>query len=204
MAPTDPVTDEPEACPYLGLPDDHRTRFTFATPAHRCHVNPKPSPIDLGHQGSYCLSSDFPTCKRFRAPAAAIGARAEPARKADRAVATAISEAPSPVAPAPAPTVRSPTPISDARSRLPALAPTVAVASSTRRLSVRHVVLLLLVLLAAAVLIGAIATGTIGLRPGGGAPGAMAPSPGPSQTIHVAQTGESLSRSRLSTIGALP
>jgi LysM repeat protein len=64
------MTDEPETCPYLGLPDDPRTRFTFATPAHRCHVKREPSPIDLGHQGAYCLSSDFPKCRRFRAPPA--------------------------------------------------------------------------------------------------------------------------------------
>jgi LysM repeat protein len=64
------MTDEPETCPYLGLPDDPRTRFTFATPAHRCHVKREPSPIGLGHQGTYCLSRDFPSCKRFRASAA--------------------------------------------------------------------------------------------------------------------------------------
>jgi hypothetical protein len=57
---------EPEACPYLGLPDDERTRFLFATPAHRCHVKRKPATIDLDHQGRYCLSTRFAACPRFK------------------------------------------------------------------------------------------------------------------------------------------
>jgi hypothetical protein len=57
---------KPEACPYFGLADDPRTRFTFADPAHRCHVRAKPMPINLGHQGAYCLTTGYPTCERFR------------------------------------------------------------------------------------------------------------------------------------------
>ena len=60
---------EPVICPYLGLPEDQRTRFAFATPAHRCHVKRKPGVIDLQHQGQYCLTSGFTACPRFRAPA---------------------------------------------------------------------------------------------------------------------------------------
>ena len=105
------MTDQPIACPYLGLPDDPRTRFSVAMPAHRCYVNRKSSPIDLGHQGVYCLSSDFPACKRFRAPAAAIGAKAESARTAGPAVVTAIQGVPSPVAPAPVPVAPAPVPV---------------------------------------------------------------------------------------------
>ena len=67
----DLATAEPEVCPYLGLPDDPRTRFTFADPAHRCHVGAKPIAIDLGHQGAYCLTTGYPACKRFRLPKAA-------------------------------------------------------------------------------------------------------------------------------------
>ena len=59
---------EPVACPYLGLLEDDRTRFLFATPAHRCHVKRKPGLIDLQHQGRYCLSNEFAACPRFRAP----------------------------------------------------------------------------------------------------------------------------------------
>jgi hypothetical protein len=58
----------PESCPYLGLPDDPRTRFSFADPAHRCHVKPKLVPIDLGHQGSLCLTPQYPACKRYVPP----------------------------------------------------------------------------------------------------------------------------------------
>ena len=60
---------EPVACPHLGLLEDDRTRFLFATPAHRCHVKRKPGLVDLQHQGRYCLSNEFPACPRFRAPA---------------------------------------------------------------------------------------------------------------------------------------
>lgn len=64
----DLATAELEVCPYLGLPDDPRTRFTIADPAHRCHVGAKPIAIDLGHQGLYCLTTGYPACKRFRLP----------------------------------------------------------------------------------------------------------------------------------------
>jgi hypothetical protein len=53
------------ACPYLGLPDDPRTRFAFATVAHRCFAKRRSASIMLSHQGSYCLSAAFPTCDRF-------------------------------------------------------------------------------------------------------------------------------------------
>jgi LysM domain len=79
------AASERATCPYLGLPDDPSTRFSFAAPAHRCFARSKPSSISLGHQGAYCLSSDFPMCDRY--PAAAMTARA----------------AASPAAPAPAP-----------------------------------------------------------------------------------------------------
>ena len=62
----------PEACPYLGLADDPRTHFAFATPGHRCHVKAKQIPIDLGHQSSYCLSTRYPACVRFRSPRAPV------------------------------------------------------------------------------------------------------------------------------------
>lgn len=64
-----PVT-EPEHCPYLGLADDRKTRFSFPVQAHRCHAGAKPASIDLAYQGTYCLSSRYPTCSRYHAPAA--------------------------------------------------------------------------------------------------------------------------------------
>lgn len=63
----DLASAEPEVCPYLGLPDDPRTRFTLADPAQRCHVKAKPIAIDLGHQAAYCLTADHRACNRFRA-----------------------------------------------------------------------------------------------------------------------------------------
>jgi LysM domain. len=65
---------QPGACPYLGLPDDPATRFSFADQAHRCHVTSKPVPVDLGHQGAFCLTAEYPTCKRFPKVAASPAA----------------------------------------------------------------------------------------------------------------------------------
>ena len=62
LAPAEPVT-----CPLLGMPDDPRTRFSFATPSHRCYAGSQPSVIDLGYQGTFCLAAAFPECGRFRA-----------------------------------------------------------------------------------------------------------------------------------------
>ena len=74
---------EAVACPYLGLLEDQRTRFAFATPAHRCHVKRKPWRVDLDHQGRYCLSSEFTACPRFRAPAPNPAAPRQGARSRD-------------------------------------------------------------------------------------------------------------------------
>lgn len=57
---------EPVTCPLLGLTDDPRTSFMFATPSHRCYAGSKPSLIDLGHQGTFCLTAAYPECSRFR------------------------------------------------------------------------------------------------------------------------------------------
>ena len=59
------------ACPYLGLVQDSRTHFAFATPAHRCHAKRRPAPVDLRHQATFCLTPGFPACKRFPAGAGA-------------------------------------------------------------------------------------------------------------------------------------
>ena len=95
----DPVKTEQAACPYLGLPDDPSSRFSFATPAHRCHVKRKPSTIDLGHQGAFCLSSEFRACSRYIAPALAIDASAKPERTSDPEVAPPLVPAPAAVRP---------------------------------------------------------------------------------------------------------
>ena len=64
VSPADPATQV--TCPLLGIPDDPRTRFTFATPSHRCYASSKADPIDLVHQGVYCLAARHPECGRFR------------------------------------------------------------------------------------------------------------------------------------------
>jgi hypothetical protein len=176
MAPTDPMTDEPQACPYLGLPDDARTRFSFATPAHRCYVKRKPSEIELAHQGMYCLSSGFRACNRFRA-AATVAVRAEVAHSTAGAI-NSPRDSPSPTVPLPASGVLQPTQIAAGPSLPPVLRPTVKVVASTglhtqiqssdaspkrdRGLSPRRLVMLLLALFAAALGIALIVTRAIG------------------------------------------
>ena len=64
LSPADP--DNQVTCPLLGIPDDPRSRFTFATPSHRCYAGLKAAPIDLVHQGAYCLAARYPECVRFR------------------------------------------------------------------------------------------------------------------------------------------
>jgi hypothetical protein len=60
-----------DVCPYLGLRDDPRSRFSVADPAHWCHVRSKRVRVDLGHQGAFCLTANHPACPRYRAPATA-------------------------------------------------------------------------------------------------------------------------------------
>ena len=70
-----PVADrrspEPVGCPLLGLPDDPRSRFSFASADHRCWADRRPRPVDLAHQGAFCLAETYPECARYRAAAAA-------------------------------------------------------------------------------------------------------------------------------------
>ncbi len=53
-------------CPYLGLPDDPRSHFTFPDRAHRCWAKKKPADIDPGYQASFCLGESHTACERFR------------------------------------------------------------------------------------------------------------------------------------------
>jgi hypothetical protein len=86
------------ACPYLGLPDDPRTRFAFATQAHRCFAKRRSAPITLSHQGSFCLTAAFPTCDRFpdRAPIAATASTTPTV--SSREMSAVAAEAPDPAA----------------------------------------------------------------------------------------------------------
>ena len=61
-----------EACPYLGLAEDSDTRLTYASAAHRCRAGRMTRTIGLAHQAAFCLSSTYPSCKRFH-PVGAVG-----------------------------------------------------------------------------------------------------------------------------------
>ena len=58
---------EPPSCPLLGLPDDPVSRFSYPSVAHRCRADNRPRPIDLGHQGAFCLAATYPECPRYQA-----------------------------------------------------------------------------------------------------------------------------------------
>lgn len=197
MTSPDLAIAEPEVCPYLGLPDDPRTRFTFAAPGHRCYVRAKPIPIDLGHQGAYCLSTGYPACERFRSPRAAgrPGSGPPPTAAATATVATAAADATaslasgSTAAPSGAPV---PTPLAGsgaARVRPGSRAMPSRDGGVGRGRALRHA-LALLAVLAVVTLVGAIWAGAIGGSPAdGGAPGVVAspsaaatPAPTPTST----------------------
>jgi len=53
-------------CPYLGLPDDPRSHFTFPDHAHRCWAKKKVATIEPSYQASFCLGEAHNACDRFR------------------------------------------------------------------------------------------------------------------------------------------
>ena len=76
-----------EAFPYLGLAEDADTRLTYASTAHRCRAGRMTRTINTAHQAAFCLTTSYPSCKRFH-PIGAVGPgylipaprRREPAR----------------------------------------------------------------------------------------------------------------------------
>ena len=70
-APRHPAQD---ACPFLGLRQDARSRFAFPIAEHRCQVGTRPATIDLGHQGEFCLTDLFVACQRYTARPGAAAA----------------------------------------------------------------------------------------------------------------------------------
>jgi LysM repeat protein len=68
--PQDRRPAESPSCPLLGLPDDPVSRFSYPSVAHRCRASDRPRPIDLGHQGAFCLAATYPDCPRYQAAAA--------------------------------------------------------------------------------------------------------------------------------------
>jgi hypothetical protein len=55
-----------EKCPFFGLEDDPETAATFPTDRNRCYRLPKSRPVSLDQQGSYCLSSNYPSCQIYQ------------------------------------------------------------------------------------------------------------------------------------------
>jgi LysM repeat protein len=78
MTPPDAAIAGPEVCPYLGLFDDPRSRFTFATPGHRCHAKANPAPIEPEYQSRFCLSTRYPACERFLSAKPAVSQGSAP------------------------------------------------------------------------------------------------------------------------------
>lgn len=76
--PPDAAIAGPEVCPYLGLFDDPRSRFTFATPGHRCHAKANPAPIEPEYQRRFCLSTRYPACERFLSAKPAVSQGSAP------------------------------------------------------------------------------------------------------------------------------
>lgn len=60
------VIDEDATCPHLGLADDADSHATYATEAHRCYKLPNPTRIATGHQESYCLGANHPSCPVYQ------------------------------------------------------------------------------------------------------------------------------------------
>ena len=63
-----PVTHSaPLACPYLGLTADPGSHYAYSQEAHRCYTPGADSaqPIDLEHQGAYCLAAGHTACPRY-------------------------------------------------------------------------------------------------------------------------------------------
>ncbi len=178
MTSPDLATVEPEVCPYLGLPDDPRSRFTFAAAGHRCHAKAKPIPIDLGHQGAYCLTTGYPACERFPLPRAA-------ARRGSDSPAAAAPTAPVATAPvATAPVAATAVATATMGPAAPDARPSRDGGAGWGRSRALRRAAALLAVLGLVMLIGAIGVGAIGGSPAdGGAPGGVAsPSASPSPT----------------------
>lgn len=56
----------PTVCPYLGLPGDPQSHFSFPEGGHRCSAMDGEARIDLAFQAGTCLSSEYTSCARFR------------------------------------------------------------------------------------------------------------------------------------------
>jgi len=59
-----------QVCPFLAIATDSSKRLPTAHITHACFAQRPAQPIELDHQGSYCLSVTFTTCPAFVAWAA--------------------------------------------------------------------------------------------------------------------------------------
>lgn len=64
---TDLHAIEARVCPFLGLPHDPASHYSFAELGHRCHAKQKAAPIELAYQASVCLGGRYERCARFMA-----------------------------------------------------------------------------------------------------------------------------------------
>jgi hypothetical protein len=75
---TEPMTNSKQVCPYLGLPEDRVSRFSYPETAHRCFATGRATSISLEHQATYCLNQAYPDCSRFFEPPSYDGAALNP------------------------------------------------------------------------------------------------------------------------------
>ncbi|MCB0164411.1 MAG: PD40 domain-containing protein [Anaerolineae bacterium] len=52
-------------CPYLGLTQDNSSHFSYPEASHCCLATENKASISLDHQGTFCFSSQYPTCSRY-------------------------------------------------------------------------------------------------------------------------------------------
>jgi hypothetical protein len=54
-------------CPFLALAADGRSVVEAPDPAHRCHAEDPPGPIERSYQARVCLTDAHPQCERYLA-----------------------------------------------------------------------------------------------------------------------------------------
>ena len=53
------------SCPFIGIADDERSRFSYPNAAHRCRATGRPLKVSAAHQGEYCLGPGYAACERL-------------------------------------------------------------------------------------------------------------------------------------------
>jgi hypothetical protein len=166
------LTEAP-ACPLLGLPFDRRTHYALPDPAHRCFAAEQLLTADLARQATYCLTSRFRECERFR------GSQ-HPDAAGDRSrLAESVEPGIDPAEPAPA---TSPA-VSEQGSTAFTVADLIVADVSPRRLLLRDSAAVLLVCVLAVV-----AFGLFFARPGGAPAGVVLPVLSPTGSPEAAST----------------